>query len=63
VTSTTGDVVIQTEKDGEYYVEVSMPAQAWLYAPDFNVVAINKQRAQAFMRPDYFLYGASTTLS
>jgi hypothetical protein len=50
VTSTTGDAVIQTEKDGEYYVEVSMPVQSWFYAPDFNIVAINKQRAMEFMR-------------
>lgn len=45
VTSTTADVVLQTVRDKDYFLDVSMPGQMWLYAPDFNVTIINKQRA------------------
>jgi len=45
VTSTTADVVLHTVRDKDYFLEVSMPGQMWLYAPDFNVTIINKQRA------------------
>jgi hypothetical protein len=45
VTSTTADVMVQTENNSQYFFEVSMPAQVWLYAPDFNVFAIDRGRA------------------
>jgi hypothetical protein len=49
VTSTTGDVIVRTEPNAEYFFEVSMPVQGWLYAPDFNVVQIKKQQASAII--------------
>ena len=49
VTSTTGDVVVQTKAGAEYYFEVAMPGQLWLYAPDFNVITISKERARSIM--------------
>ncbi|PUA17298.1 hypothetical protein [Glaciimonas sp. PCH181] len=52
VTSTTGDSIIQTEKNSEYFFEVSMPGQVWLYAPDFNIFPINKNRAQEILSYD-----------
>lgn len=52
VTSTTGDAIIQTEKNSEYFFEVSMPGQAWLYAPDFNVSPIKKHRAREILSYD-----------
>ncbi len=52
VTSTTADVVIQTEKDTEYFFQVSMPAQLWLYAPSFDISEIKKQAAGQLVRHD-----------
>ena len=45
VTSTTADAVVQTEKNSQYFFEVSMPGQVWMYAPDFNISAIDRRRA------------------
>ena len=45
VTSTTADAVIETKQNSQYYFEVSMPGQMWLYAPDFNVIEIELSRA------------------
>jgi hypothetical protein len=47
VTSTTGDVIVRTEANKEYFFEVSMPVQGWLYAPDFNISQVQKQQARA----------------
>lgn len=45
VTSTTSDVIAQTEQNSRYFFEVSMPGQMWMYAPDFNVTSISRDRA------------------
>ncbi len=45
VTSTTADAVVQAKENNHYYFEVSMPAQMWFYAPDFNVIEIDRSRA------------------
>lgn len=47
VTSTTSDAIVQTEANREYFFEVAMPVQGWLYAPDFTVVQIKKPQASA----------------
>ena len=49
VTSTTADAVLQTVRDEAYFLDVSMPGQIWIYAPDFNVTIINKQRAREIL--------------
>ncbi len=45
VTSTTADSVVDAEARGEYFFEVTMPLQGWLYAPDFIVTRIDRRRA------------------
>ena len=45
ITSTTADAVVQTKENSHYYFEVSMPVQIWAYAPDFNVIEIDRIRA------------------
>lgn len=52
VTSTTADAVLQTERGAIYFLEVSMPAQMWFYAPDFNVTVIDKRRAREILGYD-----------
>ena len=45
VTSTTADVIVQTEKGKQYFIEIDMPVQGWMYSPDFNASAVDRQRA------------------
>jgi hypothetical protein len=49
VTSTTADIILQTEQDKNYYIEVSMPVQTWFYAPDFNISLIDRNRAREIL--------------
>jgi hypothetical protein len=48
LTSTTADVIIDAKKGAEYFFEVSMPMQMWFYAPDFDIAAIDRERAKQF---------------
>lgn len=42
VTSTTSGIKIEAEENKHYYFLVSMPAQVWFYAPEFDIKRIRK---------------------
>jgi hypothetical protein len=46
VTSTTADAVVNAKAMSEYYFEVAMPFQGWLYAPDFTVTRVDRRRVE-----------------
>lgn len=52
VTSTTADVVLQTERDATYFIEVSGPLQMWVVTPDFNATLITRVRARQILGHD-----------
>ncbi len=44
VTSSAGDVVLQTVEGESYYLSVNMPPQVWFYAPDFDMRLVDNQK-------------------
>jgi len=52
ITSTTADIVLNTERDKSYFFEVTTPVQLWIVTPDFNVTAITRDRAREILGYD-----------
>ena len=49
VSVTTSDVVLDAEKDAEYFVKVTMPAQLWFMTPSFNIKLMEEAEGKVLM--------------